>query len=64
MLTIAGAVSFARYVQRHRPDPQLAAVAPFDIFVTGLERWRVRLAQGLTAQLDSLPPPAAVFSRL
>lgn len=60
MLTIAGAASFARYVQRHRPDPQLAAVAPFDIFVTGLEPWRVRLAQGLTAQLDSTPPLAAV----
>jgi len=60
MLTIAGAVSFVRYAHRHTPDPQLAAVAPFDIFVTGLEPWRVRLAQGLTAQLDSLPPLAAV----
>jgi len=60
MLTIAGAVSFVRYAQRHRPDPQLAAVAPFDIFVTGLEPWRVRLAEGLTAQLDSMPPLAAV----
>ncbi len=60
MLTIAGAVSFVRYAQRHRPNPELAAVAPFDIFVPGLEPWRVRLAEGLTAQLDSMPPPAAV----
>jgi len=60
MLTIAGAVSFVRYARRHRPSPQLAAVAPFDIFVTGLEPWRVRLAEGLTAQLDSMPPLAAV----
>jgi hypothetical protein len=60
MLTIAGAVSFVRYTQRHQPDPQLAAVAPFDIFVPGLEPWRVRLAERLTAQLDSTPPLAAV----
>ena len=60
MLTIAGAGSFVRYARRHRPDPQLTAVAPFDIFVPGLEPWRVRLAEGLTAQLDSTPPLAAV----
>jgi len=60
MLTIAGAVSFVRYARRHKPDPRLAAVAPFDIFVPGLEPWRVRLAEGLTAQLDSMPPLAAV----
>jgi len=60
MLTIAGAVSFVRYAGRHTPDPRLAAVAPFDIFVPGLEPWRVRLAEGLTAQLDSMPPLAAV----
>ena len=60
MLTIAGAVSFVRYARRHAPDARLAAVAPFDIFVPGLEPWRVRLAEGLTAQLDSMPPLAAV----
>jgi len=60
MLTIAGAVSFVRYARRHAPNPQLAAVAPFDIFVPGLEPWRVRLAEGLTAQLDSMPPLVAV----
>src|SRR5207247_354336 len=54
MLTIAGAVSFVRYAQRHRANPWLAAVAPFDIYVPGLEAWRVRLAEELTAQLDSM----------
>jgi hypothetical protein len=60
MLTVAGAVSFVFYVRRHVPDPHVAAVAPFDIFVPGLEPWRVRLAEGLTAALDSLAPLSAV----
>ena len=60
LLTVAGAVSFVRYARRHALNPRLAAVAPFDIFVTGLEPWRVRLAVGMTRQLDSLPPLAAV----
>lgn len=60
LLTIVGAASFVRYARRHAPNPQLAAVAPFDIFVPGLEAWRVRLAEGLTIQLDSTPPLAAV----
>lgn len=60
MLTIAGAVSFVRYARRHALNPKVAAVAPFDIFVTGLEPWRVRLAVGLTRQLDSMPPLAAI----
>ena len=60
MLTIAGAVSFVRYARRHALNPKVAAVAPFDIFVTGLEPWRVRLAVSLTAQLDSMSPLAAV----
>ena len=60
MLMVAGAVSFVFYARRHAPNPQLAAVAPFDIFVPGLEPWRVRLAEELTAQLDSMPPLAAV----
>src|SRR5207247_1359430 len=54
------AVMVGRATRRHRPDPQLAAIAPFDIFVPGLEPWRVRLAEGLTKQLDSMPPLAAV----
>jgi hypothetical protein len=60
MLTVAGAVSFVRYARRHALNPRIAAVAPFDIFVTGLEPWRVRLAIGLTRQLDSMPPLAAI----
>ena len=60
MLTIAGAVSFVGYVRRHAPQPTLVAVAPFDIFVPGLEAWRVRLAQEVTARLDSSPPLTAV----
>jgi hypothetical protein len=60
MLTVAGAVSFVRYARSHAPDPQLVAVAPFDIFVEGLEPWRVRLAQGLTEQLGAAPPLRAV----
>ncbi len=60
MLTIAGAVSFVRYAQRHKANPWLAAVAPFDIYVPGLDAWRVRLAEELTAQLDSMKPLDAV----
>ena len=57
-LMVAGAVSFIFYARRHAPNPQLVAVAPFDIFVPGLERWRVRLAVGLTAAISA--PLAAV----
>lgn len=60
MLTIAGGVSFVGYARRHAPNPWLAAVAPFDIYVLGLKSWRVRLAEGLTAQLDSMQPLDAV----
>lgn len=60
LLTIAGAVSFVRYARTHRPDPRRLAVAPFDIFVAGLEPWRVRLAEGLTEQLSARPPLSAV----
>jgi hypothetical protein len=60
LLMIAGAVSFVRYARQHQPDPRLFAVAPFDIFVTGLEQWRVRLAEGVTEQLRARPPLSAV----
>jgi len=60
MLMIAGAVSFVRYARLHTLQPTLVAVAPFDILVAGLEPWRVRLAQELTARLDSTPPLTAV----
>ena len=60
MLMIAGAVSFVRYARRHQPNPQLFAVAPFDIFVDNLQPWRVRLAEQLTQQLGTVPPFQAV----
>lgn len=60
LLTIAGAVTFVRYAREHRPDPQLLAVAPFDIFIASLEPWRVRLAEQLTEQLGTVPPLRAV----
>jgi hypothetical protein len=60
MLMIAGAASFVRYARRHAPNLQLFAVAPFDIFVPGLEPWRVRLAEDLTDQLRTVPPLSAV----
>jgi len=58
LLMVAVAISFVRYVRSHAPDPRLVAVAPFDIFVPGLEPWRVRLAVGLTAAISA--PLAAV----
>ena len=60
LLTAAGAVSFVRYARRNAPNPQLVAVAPFDIFVPGLEAWRVRLAERLTEELSAIPPLTAV----
>ena len=62
LLTIGGAVSFVRYARRHAPNPQLVAVAPFDIFVPGgrLDAWRVRLAEVLTEQLSTMSPLSAV----
>lgn len=59
-LMVAGAISFVRYAARHKPNPSVVAVAPFDIFVPGLESWRVRLAEMLTSRLDSMPPLAAI----
>ena len=58
LLMVAGAISFVRYTRIHAPDPRLVAVAPFDIFVLGLEQWRVRLAAQVTAAIGA--PLAAV----
>lgn len=55
-----GAVSFVRYVRRNAPNPRLIAVAPVDIFVPGLDKWRVTLAEALTRQLDTLTELDAV----
>ena len=60
MLMIAGAVTFARYAKSHAPDPTVFAVAPFDIFVPGLERWRVQLAEGLTERIAAQAPLSAI----
>lgn len=61
LLMIGGAVSFVRYARTHAPDPQLVAVAPFDIFVAaGLETWRVRLAEVVTEDLTAGERPKAV----
>ena len=60
LLMVVGAVSFVRYAREHAPNPKLVAVAPFDIFVPGLEPWRVRLAEGLTQELQSQAPLSAV----
>jgi hypothetical protein len=59
ILMVGGAVSFVRYARRHAPQPGLVAVAPFDIFMVGLDRWRVGLATALTERLNA-PPLAAV----
>jgi len=59
-LMAGGAISFVRYARRHQPNPRVAAVAPFDVYVPGLESWRVRLAEGMTAQLDSMQPLSAI----
>jgi hypothetical protein len=58
LLMVAGAISFVKYARSHAPDPNLVAVAPFDIYVPGLESWRVRLAVGVTAAIQT--PLAAV----
>ena len=58
LLMVAGAISFVRYTRSHAPDPRLVAVAPFDIYVPGLEPWRVRLAVSLSSAIHA--PLAAV----
>ena len=55
LLMVLGAVSFVRYARQHAPNPALVAVAPFDIFATGLDRWRVELAVALTQRLNAAP---------
>lgn len=60
LLMVGGAISFVRYARDHAPNPRLVAVAPFDIFIPGLEPWRVRLAEGLTQELQAQAPLTAV----
>lgn len=68
LLMVAGAISFVRYARHNAPNPNLIVIAPFDIFVPGrLERWRVGLAEALTAELGAAPlqtvPQARVRER-
>jgi hypothetical protein len=69
ILMAVGAFSFVRYARRAAPNPNLIAIAPFDIYVAGrdLEGWRVRLAEALTAELAAAPletvPQARVRER-
>jgi hypothetical protein len=69
ILMAVGAFSFVRYARRAAPNPNLVAIAPFDIYVAGrdLEGWRVRLAEALTAELAAAPletvPQARVRER-
>jgi hypothetical protein len=55
ILMVGGAVSFVRYARSHAPQAGLVAVAPFDIFAVGLDRWRVGLATALTDRLNVAP---------
>jgi hypothetical protein len=55
ILMVGGAVSFVRYARTHAPQPGLVAVAPFDVFAAGLDRWRVGLATALTERLNAAP---------
>lgn len=59
-LTIAGAVSFVNYTTRAAPDAHRAAVAPFDLFVSGLDPWRVQLAERVTDRIAKQPGWSAV----
>ena len=59
-LTIAGAVSFVGYTSRAAPDARKVAVAPFDLFVSGLDPWRVQLAHRVTDRIAAEPGWSAV----
>ena len=59
-LTIAGAVSFVGYTTRAAPDARKVAVAPFDLFVSGLDPWRVQLAHRVTDRIAAEPGWTAV----
>ncbi|MGH7569558.1 MAG: hypothetical protein ACREL9_11455 [Gemmatimonadales bacterium] len=51
--TATGAWLFRRYGTRAMPDARRVAVAPIDVFVPGLEGWRVGLARALTERLNT-----------
>lgn len=60
MLAIAGAISFMGYARRAAPDAHRFAVAPFEIYVNGLEHWRLDIANSLTDRLHNLAGWSAV----
>jgi hypothetical protein len=67
-LGVAGALSFFGYAKRAAPDAHRFAVAPFEIYATGLDAWRLAVAGGVTARLHDMPgwsavPPALVAER-
>jgi len=59
-LGIAGALSFLGYAKRAAPDAHRFAVAPFEMYVEGLDSWRLQIAGGLTTRLHALPGWSAV----
>jgi hypothetical protein len=59
-LAITGAVSFFGYAKRAAPDAHRFAVAPFELYVSGLDRWRLEIAGGLSTRLHQLPGWSAV----
>ena len=63
-LAIAGALSFIRYSDRAVPDAHRVAVAPFDLFVSGLDSWRVELARRVTDRIAKTPGWSAVPQEL
>lgn len=63
-LAIAGALSFIRYSDRAVPDAHRVAVAPFDLFVSGLDSWRVELARRVTDRVAKTPGWSAVPQEL
>lgn len=59
-LGIAGAMSFLGYATRAAPDAHRFAVAPFELYVAGLDSWRLQVAGGLTRGLHQMPGWTAV----
>jgi len=59
-LGIAGAISFFGYATRAAPDAHRFAVAPFELYVSGLDAWRLQVAGGLSRRLHEMPGWTAV----
>ena len=59
-LGIAGAISFFGYATRAAPDAHRFAVAPFELYVSGLDPWRLQVAGGLSRRLHEMPGWTAV----